>query len=219
MNGIHDMGGMDGFGAIEREANEPVFHGEWERRVFALTLAMGATGTWNLDISRHARESLPPEQYLSSSYYQIWFHALRDLIASAGLASREEMESGKSATAPVPVARVVKADDISMALKKGAPTSRDTGKAARFKPGDKVRARNINPQGHTRLPRYLRGHVGEIVLHHGPHVFADVHATGSGEAPQHLYTVRFAARELWGERASAKDHVHADLWESYLDPA
>jgi len=219
MNGAHDMGGMQNFGPVEVEPNEPVFHGRWEQRAFALTLAMGATGTWNLDMSRFARESLPPAQYLASSYYQIWFEGLRNLIAETGLASTEEMDSGRMIDPPAPVARVIKADEIGIALKKGAPTLREIEQGPRFKPGDKVRTINSHPAGHTRLPRYMRGHTGEIARHHGAHVFADAHAAGRGEMPQHLYAVRFSARELWGEDAHANDCVHADLWESYLEPA
>lgn len=219
MNGAQDIGGMQSFGPVEREEDEPVFHAEWERRAFALTLAMGATGAWTLDGSRLARESLPPAQYYASSYYQIWLAALENLIAQHGLASREEMAAGRAMQPAKDVKRVLAASEVDRALAAGGPTRRETGAKPRFRPGDRVRARNINPRGHTRLPRYVRGHEGEIVMAHGPHVFPDTNAVGGGEQPQHLYTVRFAGRELWGGDGHSRDHVHADLWESYLEPA
>jgi nitrile hydratase beta subunit len=220
MNGPQDLGGQMGFGPVAPEKDEPVFHAPWERRALALTLAMGATREWNIDISRHARESLPPAQYLSSTYYEIWIAGLCKLMLAKGLVTADELASGKMTAPPKKVAgKLLLAKDVPAALAKGGPTTRAAAAAPRFAIGDKVRAKNIHPQTHTRLPRYLRGHFGEVVLLHGTHVFPDSNAHGKGEAPQPLYTVRFSAHEIWGEARNLRDQVSADLWESYLDPA
>lgn len=218
MNGPQDLGGQMGFGPVAPEKDEPIFHAPWERRALALTLAMGATREWNIDISRHARESLAPAQYLGSSYYEIWIAGLTKLILAKGLVTEDEVASGKMGVAAKKVAGKLFAKDVATALAKGGPSSR-AATTPRFKPGDKVRTKNMHPVTHTRLPRYLRGHVGEIVLLHGTHVFPDTNAHGKGENPQALYTVRFSAREIWGDARHPKDTVSADLWEAYLEPA
>jgi nitrile hydratase subunit beta len=203
MNGPQDMGGHTGFGPIAPERDEPVFHHEWERRAFAVTLAMGMTGSWNIDTSRHARERIPSREYWDSSYYEIWFKGLLTLLKERGL--------------DAPVKRVAKADMISEMLAKGGPANRPKDGAPAFKPGDKIHTRNINPRGHTRLPRYARGKAGEIALVHGAHVFPDSSAHGKGDDPQFLYAVRFTARELWGR--DTEDAVMVDCWEPYLERA
>jgi len=219
MNGVHDMGGMQGFGPVLREPGEPVFHAEWEARAFALTLAMATPGGWNIDMGRHARERLAPGQYLTSSYYQIWLAGLKTMIMEAGLATAEEMETGVASTPPAKVRRILKADQVAEAMRRGGPADRDPGNSvAGFAAGDRVRVRNFHPTGHTRAPRYLRGARGEISTIHGFHVFPDASAAGKGDQPQWLYSVRFSARDLWGDDANPADHVHADLWESYLEP-
>ncbi len=219
MNGPQDLGGQMGFGAIAPETDEPVFHAPWESRALALTLAMGATREWNIDKSRHARESLPPVQYLGSSYYELWIAGLIELMVAQGLVTREEVASGRMGTPPKKVAGKLLAKDVPAVLAKGGPTTREAATTPRFKPGDKVRTRNMHPTGHTRLPRYLRGHLGEIVRLHGAHVFPDTNAHGKGENPQALYTVKFSARDVWGEARHPRDTVSADLWESYLESA
>ncbi|WP_298725308.1 nitrile hydratase subunit beta [uncultured Ferrovibrio sp.] len=219
MNGAADMGGMMGFGPVCPEGeDEPKFHAEWERRVFALTLAMGATGQWNLDMSRSARESLPPPEYLSKSYYGIWLAGLEKLMTERGLVTPEEIETGRSLQPPKPLPRILNVDAVATVLAKGGPTERETNTAARFKVGDRVRAKNMHPTSHTRLPRYVRGHEGVIELVHGAHVFPDSNALGQGEQPQWLYTVRFKGTELWGEAADPTLSVSVDAWESYLEP-
>jgi nitrile hydratase len=218
MNGPHDMGGMQSFGPIRPQADTATFHADWERRVLAITLGMGATGKWNIDTSRSERESLPPAQYLASTYYQIWFEGLKQLVLHAGLASEEEIRTGKSTSAPAPVARVLRADQVTAALLRGTPAERPATTQARFKMGDAVRARVMNPTTHTRLPRYCRGKRGEIVAVRGTHVFPDTNAIGLGEQPQWLYTVRFDAAELWGADTTAAS-VCVDCWEPYLDHA
>ena len=179
MNGAQDMGGKHGFGPVKPELNEPVFHDEWEKRAFALTLAMGMPGGWNIDMSRFARENRPPAEYLSMSYYQIWFAALEHMAKERGLVSDDEIEAGHSLRTAKPVKRVLSPADVAKTLHRGGPTERDTNTKAEFKPGDRVRAKNINPPTHTRLPAYVRGHVGTIERVLGCHVFPDSNATGA----------------------------------------
>ena len=218
MNGVHDMGGMHGMGPIEREANEPVFHHDWERRVLALNLAAGALGAWNIDASRHARERMPPAQYLAASYYQKWLYGLELLLLEQGLLTREEVATGR-ARGRVSGGRVLRAADVEKALTKGRGFRVPDDVPPRFKVADRVIARNTQPTGHTRLPRYARGRRGVIDRDHGVFIFADANAMGLGPRPQHLYGVRFAARELWGPDASPRDAVYLDLWDDHLDPA
>jgi nitrile hydratase beta subunit len=219
VNGAHDMGGMHGFGPVEPEPNEPAFHAEWERRAFALTVAMGATGEWNLDQSRFARESLPPREYLAKTYYELWFAGLERLLQARGLVAADEIAAAQALHPPKPVRRTLAAADVATTLGRGGPTVRQATTPARFKVGDRVRARQINPPTHTRLPRYVRGHIGTIERVHGCHVFPDSHAEGLGENPQWLYAVRFEARELWGPDADASAKVSVDAFEPYLDAA
>jgi nitrile hydratase subunit beta len=219
MNGAQDLGGMMGFGPIAIEQDEPWFHAEWERRAFGLTLAMGATGSWNIDMSRHARESLPPAEYLTLSYYEIWTKGVERLVVAAGLVSDDELRLGQSLAEPAPIKRVLKAEDVPAVLARGGPAVRLIEQPARFAVGDRVRTRNIHPQGHTRLPRYARGRMGVVELVHGAHVFPDANAHGQGEQPQWLYTVCFPGRELWGEQVDPTVSVSIDAWESYLEPA
>jgi nitrile hydratase subunit beta len=219
VNGAHDMGGAHGFGPVEPEPDEPVFHADWERRAFALTMAMGATGEWNLDQSRHARENRPPADYLTRTYYEVWLGGLETLLADRGLVTAEEAAAGRALEPGRPVARTLAAADVAPTLGRGGPTNREPPRPARFAAGDRVRARTMHPATHTRLPRYVRGHVGTVALVHGCHVFPDAHAHGGGEDPQWLYTVRFAAPELWGADADPTVAVSVDAFEPYLEPA
>jgi nitrile hydratase len=219
MNGAQDMGGMDGFGPVEPEPNEPVFHAEWERRAFALTLAMGMPGGWNIDMSRFARENRNPAEYLSMTYYQLWFAGLETLLKERDLVADGEIVVGHSLHPPQMDKRILAPGDVAQVLYRGGPTERETNTRARFKAGDKVRARMINPVTHTRLPRYVRGHKGTIERVIGCHVFPDSNAQGAGENPQWLYTVRFDGRELWGPDGDPSLTVSIDAWEPYLVPA
>jgi nitrile hydratase beta subunit len=219
MNGAQDLGGMMGFGRIGFEPDEPWFHAPWERRAFGVTLAMGATGAWNLDMSRHARESLPPAEYLSSSYYEIWTKGVERLVVKTGLVTEDELRLGQALAPPGPVRRVLRAEDVPAALARGGPTEREPPGPARFAVGDRVVARNMHPAGHTRLPRYVRGKPGTVERVHGAHVFPDTNAHGEGENPQWLYNVRFSGIDLWGAEADATLAVSIDAWESYLEPA
>ena len=219
MNGIHDMGGMHGMGPIEREKNEPVFHMRWEGRVFALRRAMSAWRRWNIDAIRNQVELMPAAEYLRTSYYERQLVAFVELLVKSGLITRAEAESGKPARGSSKAVPPFTADDVTALVANGVPTNRNVAVVPRFEWGQRVRARNLHPTGHTRLPRYARGKVGIIDRDHGVFVFPDTNAHFLGEKPQHLYSVRFAARELWGERASISDAVHLDLWDDYLDPA
>jgi nitrile hydratase beta subunit len=223
MNGVHDIGGMDGFGKVHSEPNEPVFHEPWEGRVFALNLLGPGRTPIPVDALRHRIERLEPLRYLASSYYERWLAAMADAIIDAGTmtpdeidARMRELEAEPDRVMPRPE-NPARAEGVVAALRAGTPVTRKIRKPARFAIGEHVIARNLNPLGHTRLPRYARGKRGVIVLHHGAHVFPDTNAHGLGEHPQHLYTVRFAARELWGNAAEPKATVLIDLWESYLD--
>lgn len=209
MNGPQDVGGQTAFGPVRPEPDEPVFHAAWEARALGLTLAAGALGHWTIDESRHARESLPPPVYYSSSYYEIWLRALEMLLARHGL-----LGEGRSSPHP----RRLSAEAVPAVLAAGTPCARPVDAPPRFRPGDRVRARNIHPRGHTRLPRYVRGHVGTVEAEHGGFILPDAHAHGRGEAPERLYTVVFDGAELWGPDGEPGLSVSVDAWESYLEP-
>lgn len=219
MNGAQDLGGQMGFGPIGIEDNEPNFHSPWEERAFALTLAMGATGTWSIDTSRFARESLHPVDYLSSSYYEIWTKGLETLLLQAGLVSEGELAGGQALEPAKPVKRVLAAGDVAGVLAKGAPVDRPVAAPARFAVGDAVLAKRMSPAGHTRIPRYVRGCPGVIETVHGVHVFPDTNASGEGENPGWLYGVVFRGADVWGADCDPGLSVHVDLWEPYLDRA
>ncbi|GGC86527.1 nitrile hydratase subunit beta [Chelatococcus reniformis] len=219
MNGAQDMGGMMGFGPVMPEDEAVRFHAPWERRALALTVAVGGGGVWNIDASRHMRESLHPADYLASSYYEIWTKGLERLLLAHGLVTAEELAQGRALEAPRPIPRVLSAEAALAAMAKGSSYDRPVATPARFAVGDRLRAREMNPRGHTRLPRYARGKLGTVEIVHGGYVLPDTHAHGQGENPQWLYCVRFSARELWGPEADPSLAVSIDAWESYLEPA
>lgn len=212
-----DLGGREGYGAVVPEAEGELFHADWEPRVLALTLAMGATGSWNIDASRSVRETLP--DYAQLSYYQIWLAALQRLMQQRAMLFEDEVAASRSLHPPAPVARVLAAEKVPAVLAKGSPTERPATTPARFGLGQRVRTRSERVDHHTRLPGYAHGHVGTIERVHGAHVFADTHAQGLGEQPQWLYTVVFEGRELWGADAAAGLRVSVDAWEAYLEAA
>lgn len=213
-----DLGGRLGMGPVLPEPEGEHFHADWEPRVLALTLAMGATGQWNIDTSRSARETLP--DYAQRSYYQIWLAALERLMLQRGLVAAQELEQGHMLRPPLPLARVLAAERVPAALAAGSPTQRPATREARFAVGDAVRTHADLVDHHTRLPGYARGKQGIVALVHGVHIFADSHARSLGEAPQWLYGVVFEGAELWGEEArEAGLKVSVDAWESYLEPA
>jgi nitrile hydratase len=221
MNGAHDLGGQHGLGPIhaEPESQEPVFHADWEKRVFGLVRVLGMLGLWNGDMSRHARERQHPVDYLRHSYYENWLAGLERLLVERGVVTQAELTAGKSAgpAAGELSSRVVKGRGAARALE-ATPATMQVDSPPRFQLGDRVRARNNHPTGHTREPRYVRGRIGVVCGHHGGHVFPDQNAVGNRVA-RHLYTVRFEARELWGDAADSLITVHVDLWEDYLEPA
>ncbi len=219
MNGVHDMGGMHGMGLVPYERDEPVFHEPWEARVFALNIGMRAWRRWNIDAGRYEIELIPPAEYLRMTYYERWLVRLVGLLVKRDLVTRDEIDAG----APAPGARkaqpVLTAERVASIIRNGAAASRDVAAVPRFAVNQRVRARTINPAGHTRLPRYVRGRTGTIARDHGVYVFPDTNALFQGEKPQHVYSVRFTARELWGEQAPPRDAVYLDLWDDYLEPA
>jgi len=220
VNGVHDMGGMQGMGPIQYEKNEPVFHARWEGRVLAMVRAMGFWNKWNIDASRYSKEVIPAAEYLRMSYYEKWFTGLVALIAKSGLVTPAELEAGKRAKGSPKATPPLTAAMVALLVSKwNNATGRNVPVAPSFKVGQGVRARNINPTGHTRLPRYARGKLGTVDRDHGVYVFSDTNAQFLGEKPQHVYSVRFAARELWGDQAAPRDSVYIDLWDDYLEPA
>src|SRR5215813_4587640 len=217
MNGIHDMGGMQGMGPIEYENNEPVFHAPWEARVYAMNRAVGATGKLKGSL-RVPIESLTAFEYLRMSYYEKWLSSLTERMVASGLVTRAEIESGRPAEGSAKSVPALSAADVPAFMRRTLPMRKDQV-APRFQIGQHVRARNINPVTHTRLPRYVRGKAGTIEHDRGVATFPDTNVYGLGEKPQHIYSVRFAARELWGDQAPAQDAVYVELWNDYLEPA
>ena len=210
-----DLGGEDGHGRVVPEPEGERFHADWERQALALTVVMGASGEWNLDMSRSARETLP--DYRALTYYERWVTGLEKLLAERGLVDRDELSASRMLHPSRPVNRVLRAVDVSAVLAHGAPTQRAATTPARFAIGERVRMRAEEVEHHTRLPRYARGKVGRIGHIRGVHVFADTNAQGLGEQPQWLYTVVFDARELWGDRAEQNACSSIDAWEPYLE--
>lgn len=219
MNSGHDLGGQMGFGPVTPEPDEPVFHADWEKRVLALNVAAGAMGAWTIDGIRHARESLPPAQYLSSTYYEIWLAALDKELVRHGFVTSEELAQGRPLAPRREPKRVLASEDVPAMLRRGFPYEREAQAPARFAVGDAVRTIVMHPSHHTRLPRYARGKAGVIERVSGCHVFPDTGAQGLPETAQWLYTVVFAGQELWGRDADPTSSVSIEAWESYLEPA
>lgn len=220
MNGIHDMGGMHGMGPVEAEKDEPVFHSPWEGRVFALHRAIGPWRKWNIDMARYEIELLAPDEYLRMSYYEKWFARFVTLLVKTGAVSQAEIDSGSPAPGSVKLTPRVTLENVpAVSLDRALPPTVEPSVLPRFEVGRQVRAKMINPIGHTRLPRYARGKSGTIDRDHGVHNFPDTSAHGLGPKRQHVYSVRFTARELWGPEASPRDLIYIDLWDDYLEPA
>jgi nitrile hydratase len=212
---------MHGFGPVVAEPNEPIFHADWERRVFALARAMDP---WRLGSARSAIEQMPPAEYLVTSYYEHWLFALEARLEQRGLLDPQELRRVREApeTVPPPVRANIRDGALRREDARALGPSRgghvEGGVPPRFAPGQAVLTRNINPVGHTRLPRYARGRHGVVERDCGVFAFPDSAAAGEGQNPQHVYSVRFEARELWGPAASAADRIYIDLWDDYLDP-
>ncbi len=217
MNTIHDMGGMHGFGPVELEPGEPVFHEEWEGRLYAINRALGPLNFWTIDMSRASMEALPPKLYVNASYYQRWLLGLERRVLDFEIIGADEMEAGHSLRSNEKPERIFEPDDVNR-LTRGT-YYREPAAPARFKPGDRVRTRNINPATHTRLPRYARDKVGEVEANRGCCIYPDSVVTDIGEDPQWLYTVVFSGRELWGDDAEASSRISIEAFEPYLLPA
>jgi nitrile hydratase len=216
------MGGRFGDGPVIPEPEAVKFHADWHPRAMAVTVATGSLGAWNIDMSRHARESLAPKDYARFSYYEKWIAALADLLVARDVATVDELAG--TAPRPSPLAEnCLAADLVSYVLAKGAPADRASAVAQRFRPGDRVRTRRFAenmqvPGGHTRLPRYAAGTCGRVLRFHGCHILPDASAHGLGEAAEPLYAVVFAASDLWAQPEHPGDEVVLDLWQSYLEP-
>lgn len=217
MNGGQDLGGVQGFGPVVPEPDEPLFHAEWEKGAFALTLALGFLGRWNIDMSRFYRENRSPAEYYTSSYYALWFKALEKLVVDRGLVTEEERRTGKPAGARDATLTPPGPQRARELLALGTSAAVDEAVPPKFAVGQRVRVKNLHPVGHTRMPRYCRGRTGTVEIDHGVYVFPDTHAMGEGKHPQHCYNVRFTASELWGR--PGPDTVRIDLWDDYLEPA
>jgi nitrile hydratase len=219
MNGVHDMGGLQDMGPVQHEKNEPVFHAPWEGRIYGMDRALRSIGKWNLDAWRHQIELLPPADYFRLTYYERWLRVNEQLVVKHGLVTPKELETGAPDPGSAKATPALTAAIAAQRLGRDIPSSRDPDIPPQFQVGQSVRARNMNPAGHTRLPRYARGKAGVITIDHGVYLFPDTHAHFQGEKRQHVYSVRFTARELWGPDASARHSVHLDLWDDYLERA
>lgn len=215
MNGIHDMGGMQDFGPVKPEKNEAVFHAPWEARAFALWMAV--PGDWSINADRFEKELIPPADYLRMSYYEKITVGIEELSVKTHLVTREELISGRASAPSSPSVQVIKASEVAATIANGYRSRRDVPAEPHFLIGQRVRARNMHPLGHTRLPRYARGKVGTVASDYGVFVFPDFDAQGLGENPQHVYSVRFAARELWGTAVNPRDAVYINLWDDHLE--
>jgi nitrile hydratase len=217
VNGPHDVGGLHGFGPVHPDLDEPPFHHEWEKRALALHVAMGLAGSYTLDEYRYARESIPPAEFLATSYYETVVVGVEQMAAAHGFVAPDELATGCSLRTGGPPPLPLAPDTVADALRRGRPSVRDAPRPARFSVGDSVRAKNMHPVTHTRLPRYVRGHVGVVTAVHGCHALPDSRAHGRGDDPQWLYTVRFTGAELWGPDADPTLIVSIDAFEPYLD--
>jgi nitrile hydratase len=219
VNGIHDLGGMHGLGPVHAEANEPPFHENWEGRAGGILEVMTFPAGFTVDRFRYLRETLRPDLYLTQNYYEQWIYIAEQALLETGMITPVELAAGHAAKGSAKRNDAMRPEAVWPFLHEPAQGGRDLAEAPRFAIGQRVRARNAQPLGHTRLPRYARGKVGLVTRLHGGHVLPDASAHGKGACPQHLYTVAFTARELWGADANARDTIRLDLWESYLEPA
>ncbi len=218
MKGGHDLGGQLDMGPInpEPESQEPVFHFEWERRVFGLTLATGMLGKWNIDESRHARERQDPLVYVQNSYYENWLEGIETLLVEKGLISADELKQGTATSAQIE--QVVSAPSPEVAnkiLASGAPSTMESDSEPLYSKGERVAVKASEAVGHTRAPKYVQGRTGVVTALLGCHSYPDSNASGVHEG-QHLYRVSFAGDDLWESRSEAAE-VLIDLWEPYLE--
>lgn len=223
MNSIHDMGGMHGFGPVKREENEPVFHEEWEGRLFALSVSGMVPLYMSTDGARYGGERLDPAVYLGSGYYERWLRRMELRLVELGILTQQELDARVQHYQEHPDAEVPRREDPAIVekvverVRNRVPPAAKNGAPPRFHTGDTIRTRNQHPMGHFRLPRYARDRLGTVSQFYGYHDLADALAEGE-RRPEALYSVRFDASELWGESADGKGCVFLDLWDSYLDP-
>ena len=218
MNGVHDLGGAHGHGPVMAERNEPVFHAEWERRVMGMLFPVMASANFGVDEFRYGIEQMGQVNYLNTSYYEHWLSSMERLLLERGVVTSEELKAGKAGSA-VKSEPAMKAEMVPNVLQTGGSTRMPDAVQPRFKVGDRVRGRNINPVGHTRLPRYARGKLGVVSIDHGVFHTPDTLVAGQGPKPQHVFSVSFTATELWGDEASPQDTARIDLWDDYLEKA
>jgi nitrile hydratase len=218
MNGVHDMGGMHGFGPIVREENEPLFHADWEARLIAIDRLVLEQGYFTIDAHRYGIERMAPAHYLRASYYERWLASLECNLIEQGVLSSDELDARIDLLRRHPDAVPDQDTRPSAPIAPREPPPSPPPSAPRFAQGDPVITRNVHPTGHTRLPRYARGKPGVILHVYGPQTFPDTNAHGLGAQPQTLYAVGFDAHVLWGESAEPDQVVSLDLWDSYLEP-
>lgn len=219
MNGIHDLGGMDGFGPVVVEKEEPVFHSDWERRMYGIASVIAYPLDFNDDQFRREIERVPPPKYLSSPYYELWFYGILGILKERGITSLEDIDAFEpSGIAPPFKDGVVTAAMVEDTILAGASTRADVAEIPQeFSVGDIVRVKNNHPYHHHRAPRYIRGRLGKIVIDHGVFNFADSNSEYRGHQPQHCYSVEFSGSELWGEDAEDDSSVTIDLFETYIE--
>ena len=225
VNGVHDMGGMHGFGPVQPEENEPVFHEPWEGRLYAMMRSIGRQRVFGHVGMRFKLESLPPAQYLASSYYDRWMTVLEQALVEKGILDRNELEMQQEFFHQNSGAQPTRAEDpdavetaAKLAYNQQSPL-REIDMKPMFSAGDTIRARNIHPVGHCRLPRYIRGKRGTVDRFRGIYDFDDSRSRGDGPDSQPVYSVRFEGSELWGDAAEPNSVVYIDMWEAYLNPA
>lgn len=225
MNGVFDLGGTDGIGSIDPPAEEPIFRAEWEKPIFTMFSALFRAGWFGVDEFRHGIEKMDPAVYLKAPYYEHWLHSFEYHGARTGNLDLAELDKRTqyyldNPAAPLPQHEQSQEliDFVDAVVPAGATAVRPTDKPARFSVGDFVKVASVSPLGHTRLARYVRGKVGEVVLHHSSFIYPDTAGNGLGENPEHVYTVRFTAAELWGESYSDPNgSVYFDVWDPYIE--
>jgi nitrile hydratase len=216
MDGIHDLGGREGFGGVETDEPEEPFHAPWEGRVRGLVNAMSRAPDWNLDWFRHCRELIEPADYLMRPYFDQWVQAYCAMLVNSGYATVDELASGKSTSPVEGLPEPISADTVKGTRLGAKRYDREITDAPLYAVDDSVRARAHGVSGHTRLPAYVRGRVGRVTNRHGAHVLPDANAHGE-KRYEHLYTVAFEAAELWAEARDRRESVYLNLWESYLE--
>ncbi len=218
MDGVHDLGGREGFGPVRDKDDDQPFHSEWETRAFGMTQSSAGGEGWSIDWFRHCRELIPPVDYLTRPYFDQWITTVAAQMIDAGYLTLDEIKAGVSTFTAQPAYPPKTAEASRAFVKNPKSYAIQSDVSPRYAAGDAVRCRLSGHPGHTRMPGYVRGHLGVVHAHHGAHIMPDASARGEKRG-EHLYTVRFSASELWPEAKASRDRVFVDLWESYFDPA